>query len=128
MSWLYDDYDWGQWSEWGPWIPDCLDNFDGRQTIFSDQETYQPKRFRSRNCYKTNSFGTTTADEVALSDSNGKCVFGDKFDVTYGTCPEDEMYCRCPVDDSGGQTFTKVCHIPYVVLAKNEYLKTSVFR
>ena len=64
MSWLYDDYDWGPWSEWGPWIPDCLDNFDGRETIFNDQEIYQPKRFRSRNCYKANSFGTTTADEV----------------------------------------------------------------
>ena len=46
MSWLNDDYDWGPWSEWGPWMPDCLDNFDGRETIFNDQETYEPKRFR----------------------------------------------------------------------------------
>ena len=108
MSWLYDDYDWGPWSEWGPWLPDCLDNFDGRETIFNDQEIYQPKRFRSRNCYKANSFGTTTADEVALPDSDGKCIFEYKFDIEYGTCSEDNMSCRCPVDDSGGETFTKV--------------------
>ena len=45
---------------------------------------------------------------VALSESDGMCVFEDKFDVQYGTCPEDDLSCRCPIDDSGGETFTKV--------------------
>ena len=56
-------------SEWGPWMPDCIDNFDERETIFSDQETYKPKRFRSRNCYKVNSFGSTTADGLHVKMS-----------------------------------------------------------
>ena len=105
MSRLFDDYDWGPWSEWGPWMPDCIDNFDGRETIFSDQETYKPKRFRSRNCYKVNSFETTNADEVTLPDSDGKCILEDKFDVEFGINPP-----TCPADDSdsGGETFTKV--------------------
>ena len=45
---------------------------------------------------------------MLIRNPGGKCAFNDKFDIGYGTCPEDDISCRCPVDDSDDETLVKV--------------------
>ena len=48
---------------------------------------------------------------MLIRNPGGKCAFNDKFDIGYGTCPEDDISCRCPVDDSDDETLVKVLHM-----------------
>ena len=74
---------WGPWNDWGQWMPSCLDNAGGAEdTLFDDFEIHRPKRFRSRDCFVKDK-GVLTTETIPISDTNGECLFAEKFETEF---------------------------------------------
>ena len=67
-------------------MPECLDNAGGEKDIIFD-ESYRPKRFRSRDCFVKDASGALTTETVSISKTLGVCLFADKFETEFMVTP-----------------------------------------
>ena len=67
---------WGSWGDWSEWAPTCYD--DSSTSIYKDSDKYYPKRSRTRDCIKTDEYGTNTI--VAVNDASGECPYEGKLE------------------------------------------------